>query len=123
MSGKTKKKNIAERLFYTFGSIFLAAIIAVCVINYGKDGRAAQAAFLPAKSPASDGQNTVSATKTSKDSAATNNSNVKATGKTTSKTPVEQSQAPTPTVPTSTPSSSSSDSSSTVPKQTVTAEP
>lgn len=41
------KSNIVGNLFYTFGTIFLAAVIAVCVINYIKDGSAAQAAFLP----------------------------------------------------------------------------
>lgn len=48
MSGNKHKKNIAERLFFTFGTVFLAAIIAVCAINYKKDGRAANTAFMQA---------------------------------------------------------------------------
>lgn len=34
-----QKKSAAGRLFYTFGTIFLFAVIIVCVLNFRQDSR------------------------------------------------------------------------------------
>ena len=62
---KKKKKSASGRLFYTFGSLFLIAVIAVCTMNFVKDGRAFQVPLLSATAGALDKQDNKAATKTS----------------------------------------------------------
>jgi hypothetical protein len=35
----TGRKSVAGRLFYTFGTIFMMAVITVCAMNFSKDAR------------------------------------------------------------------------------------
>lgn len=62
-----KKKSVAGRLFYTFGTIFFTAVLAVCAMNFARDGRAFQAPLLSTAAGASDNKDTISTTKTSED--------------------------------------------------------
>ena len=36
---KKKKVSVAGRLYYTFGSMLLAAVVIVCAVNFSNDGR------------------------------------------------------------------------------------
>lgn len=45
---KGKKKSAAGRLFYTFGTILLLTVIAICAINFAKNGRAFERPLLSA---------------------------------------------------------------------------
>jgi len=108
MSASKNKKPVVERLFYTFGSIFLAAMVVVCGINFKKDGRALQSAFLPADAAASAGQATAGTAKASNSSAS----------KTSTK-----SSAKTSAAASSNTSTAASSSKSTTNQQTVVAEP
>ena len=55
---KKKGKSVTGRLFYTFGTVFFAAIFAVCAMNFAKDGRAFQMPLLSAALGASANQGT-----------------------------------------------------------------
>ena len=83
-----KKKSVIGRLFYTFGTLFFATVVAVCVMNYAKDGRAFQASLLSAIAGASESKDTTGKTKTSEDykTIKYSKSNSKTTSKSSSKT-------------------------------------
>lgn len=127
MSKNKKRSNTGERLFYTFGSIFLAAIITVCAINYKRDGRYAQAAFAQANTGASTAQPATITIKIPEDSGTTKSNTSKTAVKASSKETAEQSTAPSAAASPSTVQNSSSDSlsgsNSTAAQQTVTAQP
>ena len=52
------KKSVVSRLFFTFGTVFLVSIIAVCTINFARDGRVFQAPLLSAANGVTGGQGT-----------------------------------------------------------------
>lgn len=89
-----KKKSVAGRLFYTFGSIFLAAVVTVCTMNFMKDGRVFQAHLLSSATEASANQGDTDTAKTSQDyetikvnsSKTTSNTSTKTSSGTASKT-------------------------------------
>lgn len=47
---KEKKMTAVSRLFYTFGTVLIMALVTVCVMNYSKDGRVFQMPLLSAVS-------------------------------------------------------------------------
>ncbi len=62
-----KKKSVAGRLFYTFGTIFAAAVLVVCAMNFVRDARVLQGSLLSAMTVYSDDQNVAGTEKTSTD--------------------------------------------------------
>jgi hypothetical protein len=62
---KGTKKSAAGRLFYTFGTILLMALVTVCATNFTKDGRAFEMPLLSAVTGTA-GQTTSGAVKTIK---------------------------------------------------------
>jgi hypothetical protein len=38
MAGK-KKNSVAGMLFYTFGTILLLTMLAICIMNFSRDGK------------------------------------------------------------------------------------
>lgn len=45
---KEIKGSVAGRLFYTFGTVLLMAVVTICIMNYTKDGRVFQMPLLSA---------------------------------------------------------------------------
>lgn len=127
MSKNKKRNNTGERLFYTFGSIFMAAIITVCAINYKRDGRYAQTAFAQANTGASSVQPATVTIKIPEERGTTKSNTSKTTVKASSKETEEQSPALSAAVSPSTAQNNSSHSpsgsDSTAVQQTVTAQP
>jgi len=123
MSASKNKKPVVERLFYTFGSIFLAAMVVVCGINFKKDARAVQSAFLPPASAASANQGATGTAKASNSSTDAKGSTSKTATKSSTKTSAGTSSMTSSAASSSTAASASSDSKSTATQQTVVAEP
>jgi hypothetical protein len=83
---KERKASALSRLFYTFGTVLLMAVVAVCTVNYAKDGRAFQIPTLSAVTGAADAGTTSGAVKTSDEykTIQYNKASTKSTSKTTS---------------------------------------
>ena len=63
----SKRKSVAGRLFYTFGTIFAVAVLVVCVMNFVRDARVLQGSLSSAMTVYSDDQNAAGTEKTSTD--------------------------------------------------------
>lgn len=60
-------KSFFGSFFYTFGTIFIAAVVAVCAMNFANDGRAFQAPVLSVANAAVDKNKTAGTDKNTDD--------------------------------------------------------
>lgn len=62
-----KKKSVVSRLFFTSGTIFLVSVIAICTINFARDGRAFETPLLSAAAGITGNRDTTGTAKKTED--------------------------------------------------------